>query len=909
MKIVILSFWCLLLTTVLFSQEENDLNADQSKNKLTIDTSDIVGTSHLGLFTQRDNITSPHFNQGAISDISLLIQGKVAGLSIYNNGGDPNKMSLMQIRGINTMGPSFQPLMVVDGIVGVSLSNIDPNDIENIEVLKDAASCSRYGIRGALGVILIQTKKAIENTPTFSYLGQGAISQSLGTVNVLTADEYIQSGGLDLGSNTNWLKKISRQGFTTNHHFAAQVHKGNSGFRLSANYRDVQGVIKSTGFNQWNVRSNFNTALLNDKLKIDLNGSYTNRKSDLAIDDVVKSAVSTNPTMPVFGKDAIFPFSSDLYGGYFELLGLFEAYNPVSILNQSFRKSNTNNLNLNGNVRYQILNDLSFNIIYGYQNQQNDQDAFFPTTAYYKGIKYRNLNGLVESLVEDDKFTYLESTAAYRKKIKANTLLINVGYSHQQFNNNHEYVKLSGFNRAYAFDEFEQKIDTTQGKEYFLFSKSGPQEKLISFFASINYQIKDYLSFSGSVNRDGLSRLGVNNKWGFFPSISGALDISKLLKMQNTNYLIFKASYGITGNLPQGNGMSQKYEQQITLIDSTYTSVRWGPNPDLRWEEKSNTNVGIDFSKGKFYGSVNLYNSNISDLIQTKFDNQTFELRFQNQNKIQTRGIELSLNFKVIDHLKIKYTTGLQWSSYKSMLKQSEIKSMLVGAVEGNFGYILLQEGEEIGNIVGPIFEGVDGKGLPIYQDVNKDGTININPEYNENTDLAILGKGTPDLEIGWTNLINMGHWQFNAFFRGAFGHSMVNLNRARWEHEYTNLYNRVNTSKGVDGLKSRFFHSLYVEKADFIKLDNFTISRKIKLNNGAKKSNLLVSLTGHNLFILTGYTSGDPEPALNIESSSFETLTPTFLKPITSFNAPGLDLRSNYLTSRSFVLSVGLEF
>jgi len=234
---------------------------------------------------------------------------------------------------------------------------------------------------------------------------------------------------------------------------------------------------------------------------------------------------------------------------------------------------------------------------------------------------------------------------------------------------------------------------------------------------------------------------------------------------------------------------------------------------------------------------------------------------------------------------------------------------MLIGAVESPYGYILLQEGEEIGNIVGPIFEGVDGKGLPIYQDVNKDGTININPEYNENTDLAILGKGTPDLEIGWTNLINMGHWQFNAFFRGAFGHSMVNLNRARWEHEYTNLYNRVNTSKGVDGLKSRFFHSLYVEKADFIKLDNFTISRKIKLNNGAKKSNLLVSLTGHNLFILTGYTSGDPEPALNIESSSFETLTPTFLKPITSFNAPGLDLRSNYLTSRSFVLSVGLEF
>lgn len=913
MKIVILSFWCLVLPMALFSQEANGFNDNQSKTEITTDTSDIDSLPHFGLISQSEKITSQHFNQGAISDVALLIQGKVAGLSIYNKGGDPNKMSLMQIRGINTMGPAIQPLMVVDGIVGASLSNIDPNEIENIEVLKDAASCSRYGIRGAMGVILIQTKKAIKNNPAFTYLGQGGISQSLGTVDVMTADEFLQSSGVDFGSKTNWLKEISRQGFTTNHHFAAQIHKGNSGFRLSANYRDVQGVIKSTGFNQWNVRSNFNTALLNDKLKIDLNGSFTNRKADLAIDDVVKSAVSTNPTMPVFGKDAIFPFSSDLYGGYFELLGLFEAYNPVSILNQSFRKSNTNNLNLNGNIRYQILNDLSFNIIYGYQNLRNDQDAFFPTTAYYKGVRYRSLGGLVESLDEEGKFTYVESTAAYRKKIKSNTLLINVGYSYQQYNNNHENVKLSGFNRAYTFDEFEKKIDTTQGKEYFLFSKSGPQEKLISFFTSINYQIKDYLSFSGSINRDGSSRLGVNNKWGFFPSVSGALDLSKLLEMRKTNYLIFKTSYGVTGNLPQGNGMSQKYEQQIRLIDTAYTSVRWWPNPDLKWEEKSCTNVGIDFSKGKFYGSINLYNSNISDLIQTKFDNQTFELRFQNQNKIQTRGIELSLNFKVIDHSKIEYNTGIQLSSYKSMLKQSEIKSSIVGFGDSNYGYVLLQEGKEIGNIVGPIFEGVDAKGLPIYQDVNKDGIINTNPEYNEKTDLAILGKGTPDVEIGWSNLINMANWQFNAFFRGAFGHSMVNLNRASWEHELTPIYNRVNTSKAVDGLKSRFYHSLYVEKADFVKLDNLTISRKIKLTHGAKKSNLLVSLTGHNVFVLTGYTSGDPEPSLSSEYSS-ETLEPTLLKPVTFNNdyssvSPGIDRRSNYLTSRSFVLSVGLEF
>lgn len=257
---------------------------------------------------------------------------------------------------------------------------------------------------------------------------------------------------------------------------------------------------------------------------------------------------------------------------------------------------------------------------------------------------------------------------------------------------------------------------------------------------------------------------------------------------------------------------------------------------------------------------------------------------------------------------------GLILSSYKSVLKSFDKKSILSGASYSNYGYILIQEGKELGNILGPIFEGVNPNGLPIYKDVNNDGVINIQPEYSNQTDLAILGKGTPDLELGWTHQLKIGNWQMNALFRGALGHSMVNINRYLWENELlTKNYNAVKTSKSVDGLKSRFFHSLFVEKADFIKLDNLTITRNIAIKTSSITSKLQVSLTAQNLFVISGYTSGDPEPSLTFENQTANTLYPSFMRTesLISYNSvtPGVDVNHNYLTSRSFILSLGLEF
>ncbi|HMR90484.1 MAG TPA: TonB-dependent receptor, partial [Saprospiraceae bacterium] len=809
------------------------------------DTTDSQNTIYKISSSNAVKVNSDNFNKGSISDVALLLQGKVAGLSIYNKGGDPNSISIMQIRGINTMASHIQPLVVIDNIVGASLQNIDPNDIKSIEVLKDGASCAKYGMRGSMGVIVVQTKKATLHFKKLTYIGQGGLSTSLGTVPVQSADKFKKSGGMDYGSNNNWLREITRTGIISNHHLSGQVYKGKSSLRLSGNYRDVQGVLKSSGFKQLNLRSSLTTSLLNDKIKVDVSGSYTNRKADIGIRDAIKYAISANPTSPIYGKAAILPFNSALYGGYYENLGLSEAFNPVSIINQSFKRSENSSLNLNGILRYQITQNLRFSSVYGYQNIETNQTAFFPTTAYYKGITFPTNRGLVESLDEQDKFSFLENSIEYHKKFKTNTLSIQAAYTLQQMRYNSNDKVLSNFNNDYTYSIFEEKIDTTLGDTFRETDRNGPKDRIITFFVSSTYQIKDFLSFKGSLTRDGSSRLGKNNKWGFFPAVSGRLDMAKLFNMTKTNHFIFRSGYGVTGSLPQGFGMSQNYEEIVSTRNSMYNNLKWSENSNLKWEEKRSINVGVEYSTGNISGSLDFYNSTSKDFIVNTFSNN---LKFENANSIQTRGIELSLMVKLLNNEKIQYNMGLILSSYKSVLKSFDKKSILSGASYSNYGYILIQEGKELGNIVGPIFEGVNINGQPIYKDVNNDGAINTQPEYSNQTDLAILGKGTPDLELGWTHQLKIGKWQVNALFRGAFGHSMVNINRYLWENELlTKNYNAVKTSKSVDGLKSRFFHSLFVEKADFIKLDNLTITRNIALKTSSITSKLQVSLTAQN--------------------------------------------------------------
>ena len=260
------------------------------------------------------------FNKGTINTATELLQGKVAGLSIYNRGGNPNGTPVIRLRGLSSIGSNVQPLVVIDGIVGGSLENLDPNDIESINVLKDGSAAAIYGTRGSSGVILVTTKKGNNNKTAFNYNGQFALASPFATVNVLSAEEFVAAGGTDLGSDTDWIDAVTRSAFTNIHNLSASGGHLNTTYRISTNIRDVEGILENSGFEQFNARANFSSMAFNDRLRIDFNSSFTRRDQDNSFSEALRYAILYNPTAPIFGIDSPFPFNADQFGGYFDSL-------------------------------------------------------------------------------------------------------------------------------------------------------------------------------------------------------------------------------------------------------------------------------------------------------------------------------------------------------------------------------------------------------------------------------------------------------------------------------------------------------------------------------------------------------------------------------------------------------------
>ncbi|MEL0125413.1 MAG: carboxypeptidase-like regulatory domain-containing protein, partial [Alphaproteobacteria bacterium] len=255
------------------------------------------------------------FNKGAINDASQLLQGKVAGLTIYNRGGNPNSGSVIRLRGLSTIGANSSPLVVVDGVIGASLGNVDPSDIESINVLKDASAAAIYGSRGSSGVILVTTKKGGVGKTELTYNGQFTSSSVANQIDVMSPGEFVAAGGRDLGSQTDWLDEVTRDAFSMIHNVSASGGNGKSSYRVSANLRENEGILLNSGFDQFNTRLNFTTTALNDKLKIEFSSSFTQRDQKNGFNESLRYATLYNPTAPVLAVDAPYAFNGAQFGG------------------------------------------------------------------------------------------------------------------------------------------------------------------------------------------------------------------------------------------------------------------------------------------------------------------------------------------------------------------------------------------------------------------------------------------------------------------------------------------------------------------------------------------------------------------------------------------------------------------
>lgn len=870
------------------------------------------------------SVSNEEFNRGPIADPAQLLQGKVAGLQIYNRGGDPNRPSTIRMRGISTVGANVEPLVVIDGIIGASLANVDPNDIQSVDVLKDGSAAAIYGSRGSSGVIIVTTKKGKSNKGVeLTYNGQVATSSKFRTIKNMTGDEFVAAGGTDLGARTEWLNEVTRAGISHVHGLSANGGSGNTTYRISGNLRNTQGILNNTGFDQFNTRLNLSTKGLNDKLTIDFNTSFTNKKQQYGFQEALRYAVIYNPTAPIYGKDSKYEFNEDQFGSYFETLGLFDSFNPVSIAEQNKNFGKRKEFNYGANLGYKLLDNFTLNFRIAQQSNNLGNKAYYPTTSLFRGnATSPTRKGRADLYFEDTNFKLYESYATYLTNFGNNNLTLTGGYSFQQNNFESTTWRIGDFpdSSLEFIDRLEVSQDLLNAGFIQASSDASPDEKIIAFFGRANLTIDDGLFFNASLRREGSTKLGKDNQWGLFPAIGAGVDLTKYLGLESFDNFKFRVGYGVTGSLPRFNGLSQEIRSQVNGSDgSVTTQLDRAANPDLKWEEKGEINVGLDFATGRLSGSVDVYSRNIKDFIlERTVDAAVYgvDTRFENAGTMNTKGLELALNYNVIKGSKNNYTTGIVFSTYNTILDEyvidQEMRANLGAPGQNSTAVILVKEGQEVGQIWGPVFSGkIDDKGAPILNDVNGDGVLVTGQDkaLEPDVDFAVLGKGLPDFELGWTNNLQLGGWNINAFFRGAFGHSLVNSFRAFYEPQIStqSSYNFMNTSLAVPGLTSARFSSLYVEKADFFKLDNLTISRRIGLGDFKAISNLNVSLTGSNLFVLTGYTGADPEPSLVDYGNTDNGAVVDFNNP--DVLSPGLDRRNNYFSARTITLGVNFNF
>lgn len=883
------------------------------------------------------SVSTEDFNQGVVQEPTQLLQGKVAGLSVVNRGGNPNAEPVIRLRGISTVGGNQQPLVVIDGILGGSLASVDPADIENITVLKDGSAAAIYGSRGSAGVIVVTTKRGKGNQPLqVTYNGQVGVSTIANQIDIMNREEFLATGGNDLGSDTDWRDEVTQTGVAQVHNIAASGGGDGFNYRIAGNLRDTDNILINTGFQQFNLRTNFTGFLFDDKLKIDVNAAFTQRDSQIGFNEAMRYATSYNPTAPIFGDDAPFAFNSSQFGGYFETLGLFDSFNPVSIAELNRNDAAATTLNYGVNLNYKVTDNLTLNLNYAAQNIKRDNNQYYPTTNLWRGNALSpTRRGRADFRSEERKFRLLEGYAAYTGSAEKFNYTVTAGYSFQENDYNFNYFQIGDFPPGVDFD-WSNNISVAQDllEAGRIVADSGREDgdRIIRFFGRANVTFDDSIFFDASIAREGSSRFGSENQWGIFPSVGLGADVNKYLELPNVNLLKVRAGWGLTGAIPPSVGLYQQIFNVQNGADgfsgaATTQAGGRAANPDLKWEEKSEFNFGVEFAMDRFGATADYFVRDIKDFITLAnidaAENNGFSQRWQNSGQLGVTGIELSANYDVVRNDKLKYNTGLIFTHNKNILEENPQGDQVLGNLgapgQNNTFVVRVKEGEEVGQIWGPVFSGdVDANGTPILVDINGDGNLvtGQGSALDDDADFRVLGSGIPDFELGWTNQINYGNWDANVFFRAVVGHSLVNSFRAFYEPIIGSQasYNFVNTSLARSDIRTAQFSDYYVEKADFLRLDNMSVGYTFDMKEDSYIKGLRLSLAGQNLFTITGYTGVDPEPSLQdggLGLSNLEGSTPNQNIQQVQANPliAGIERREAYFTSTTITLGVNVNF
>jgi TonB-linked SusC/RagA family outer membrane protein len=870
-------------------------------------------------------VNSDEFNKGSIANPEQLIQGKVSGLSITKAGGNPNEGFNIRLRGLSTIGANTQPLFVIDGIIGGSLDNVDPNDIESMNVLKDGSAASIYGTRGSSGVIIVTTKKGKMGSAVVEYNGYVTAEMVAKTVPVMNAEEWralhIETGqGTDFGYSTDWFKETTRTALSNVQNISVSGGSDKATYRASFNYHNEQGVQITTGRTQLNGRLNFTQKALNDKLTLDVNIGVSKVEAQYGFPDAFRYATVYNPTAPVRSDDPAY----DIYDGYFNQV-LFDYYNPVQILEENKNDGQDRLLNIALRGTYSLGYGISLDAFYSMQTSEGLRGTYYDKNSYFVGM---NRNGLASRSNNVASNQLFETTARWSGDIASGVNLSALGgYSYQDFVYEGFYAQGGDFiTDIGGYNNLGAALDFANGKGTITSYKNS--NKLIAFFSLVNLNVKDTWFMTLSARYEGSSRFGADNKWGLFPSIGGGVDIARFMNISLIDNLKIRANYGITGNQPGSSYLSLlRFGRRGNFFYNgefgpAYQPVS-NPNSDLKWEKKSEIDIGADFSllRSKIVGSLDYYTRKTTDLLfeyEVPMPPNLFTRAILNLGEIKSSGIELSLTWNAVKKSDLTYSMTLT-PSYNIANTLVSLSGSFNGA-ELNYGtrdlggmgapgqsdvpLVRAQEGKPIGQLWALVFKEIDEDGNLVFEDLSgpngvPDGTI-------DPYDRKVVGNGLPKMQLGFANTVTWKNWDLNVSFIGIFGHDLINSYRAFYEVPFmVNSYNLPKTAADMRNATTGklmnstngILSSYHVENADFVKLDNASLGYSFKIPSGWHFSRIRLYLAGNNLFYITGYKGPDPTPRYgDIEDNN---------NPL----VPGVDRRNTWFRTRSVSFGANIVF
>ncbi|MBI9056930.1 TonB-dependent receptor [Labilibaculum sp. DW002] len=903
--------------------------------------------------------------------IDQALQGRVAGVTVTQNSGAPGGGVSLRVRGITSLTGNNEPLYVIDGVplqgnsnndsftfsalgggngqTKVSaLSSINPSDIESIEVLKDASASAIYGSRGANGVVLITTKSGKKGKSKVSYEGYYGVQQVGKYIDVMNLKEYgeyyadvLTTQGKDvpfefqnpelLGEGTDWQKEIFRAAPIQNHQISVSGGNDKTKFYTSLSYFDQQGIVINSDFRRFSMRMNLDHKV-NDWIKVGNNVSMSNSKEHITLNDdeagVISSALRQSPNIPV-------TYSDGSWGGPTDGIGVGNGRNPVAW--SAIRNSELERYKINGNffLDLTLAEGLTFRNEIGYDFNLNKTNVFNPT--YEIGRETNEISTSSKSS-SDSFFWVLKNYLNYLKSFGDHSFNAMVGHESQKST----YENLSGARTGFLTNDITalnagDALTATNGN-------SMGTHSIESYFGRFNYGFKGKYLMTATLRADASSNFGQNNKWGYFPSFSGAWVITKEPFMEKfvdvVNYAKFRAGYGEVGNQDIGGYAYGASLRSITTVYGTGFSQANIANPDVKWESTRSTNIGLElgFLDNKIKLDVDVYKKTSKDFLfpqplpsylgaMNSASYMGLRPPMVNLGEMENKGIDISLTTRNITKPNFTWSSTFVFSTYKNeLISMNSDEGAIFQTFEFNNTLTKTAEGEAVGQFYGYQVEGLfkdeaDVNSSPSqgdigevngvwvgdikFKDINGDGKI-------DDADRTYIGNPHPDFTYSISNEMSYKNFDFSFTLQGSQGNDIYNWTRKLTEgmkevtgNQAQSVSNRFIAGVNEDTNIPRFafgdpnnnsrVSDRFVEDGSFLKIQNVTLAytfNKKQLARLSYISKLRVYATVQNLHTFTKYSGYDPEIGAYNQNSLLM----------------GVD-NGRYPVPRTFMMGVNVEF